>query len=114
MDHWVIWPILLALTFSCQQCESVGKPKISSTTHKVFHVKQEDRSVFDESDRYLATDAGKTVVLTCEVGEGQEVNWTTPSPSLDQERITRRNNKLSITRAIYSDTGGYSCRFSSQ
>ena len=106
----MIWSTLLALSFSCQQCESVEKPKISSTTHKVFHVKQEDRSVFDESDRYLATDAGKTVVLTCEVGEGLEVNWTTPSDSLDQERVRRRNNKLTIRNSLYSDTGGYSCR----
>ena len=89
-------------------------PRISSSTHRVFTVNQADQSEFDESDRYLIADAGQTVVLTCEVGGGQEVNWTTPSPSLEQERITRRNNKLSITSSIYSDTGGYSCRFNSQ
>ena len=114
MDHLVIWPILLALTFSCQQCESLKSPKISSTTHKLFNVKQEDQSVFDESDRYLIADAGKTVVLTCEVGGGQEVNWTTPSTSLDEKRIRRRNNKLTLSNSVYSDTGGYSCRFNSQ
>ena len=109
MDQWRIWTLLLALTLFFRQCESWNKPTISSTTHKVFNVKQEDRSKFDESDRYLTVDAGKTVVLTCEVGEGQEVNWTTPNPILDTERITRRNNKLSIRNSIYSDTGGYSC-----
>ena len=106
----MIWTILLALTLFCRQCESSKKPKISSTTHKVFHVRPEDRSDFDESDRYLTVEAGKTVVLTCEVGGGQEVNWTTPNPILDTKRITMRSNKLSIRNSIYSDTGGYSCR----
>ena len=111
MDQGRIWTILLALTLSCQQCESSNKPRISSTTHKVFNVRPEDRSEFDESDRYLVADASQTVVLTCEVGGGQEVNWTTPSSSHDETRISRRNKKLIITNSIYSDTGGYSCRF---
>ena len=109
MDHWMIRTIFLGLILACQQCASVKKPKISSTTHKVFRVKHVDRSEFDESDRYMIADAGKTVVLTCEIGGGQEVNWTTPRPRLDQ-RIKTRNNKLSIINSIYSDTGGYSCR----
>ena len=109
----MIWKIFLALILAFQQCESWNKPKISSTTHKVFKVKQVDRSEFDESDRYLTVDAGRTVVLTCEVAGGQQVNWTTPRPRLDQ-RIVSRNNKLSIINAIYSDTGGYSCRFESE
>ena len=111
MDQGMIWTIvLLALTLSCQQCESFNKARISSTTHKVFNVRPEDRSEFDDSDRYLVADATQTVVLTCELGGGQEANWTTPSSSQDEERISRRNTKLIITNSIYSDTGGYSCR----
>lgn len=106
--------MLLALTLSCQQCESVTVPRISSNTHKVFNVNPDDQSDFDESDRYLIADAGQTVVLLCEVAGGQKVTWTTPDSDLDQERITQRNNKLSISSSVYSDTGGYSCRLNSQ
>ena len=105
--------MLLALCLSCRQCEGLKKPRIFSSTHKVFNVNPEDQSDFDESDRYLIADAGQTVVLTCEVAGGQQVSWTTPGSGLDEERITRRNNIISISSSIYSDTGGYSCRFSS-
>lgn len=106
VDTWMSLMICLVLTFSF--CEG-NTPTVTSTSHKVFKVKEHQRTDFDESEQFLTAEAGQTVVLLCQVEGGGEVSWNYSVSS--SPRLEISHDKLWIRRAQFSDTGGYSCRF---
>ena len=110
MDYhqWMLRTVFLALALFCLRCESSNKPKLTSTSHKVFKVKEDEGSQFDASDRYLTAQSGNTVVLLCQVEEGHKVSWNF---SAKERRINIQDNKLLIINSKFADTGEYSCRF---
>ena len=98
-----LWTCLLLSLSSLG--ESFTRPRITSSSHKLFTVRETDRTQFDLSPRYLTAEVGRTVSLSCRA-EGQ-VSWNFSAP---RPQVEISDNELSITNTKFSDTGGYYCR----